>query len=103
MARNVPENRQADIYKKVRTASCDSEDAEGWALVGLVNTASRRRKGEGGERGQTMRVIRTRRMRERRPILKLCERTEENLVVWDAECSVQYPTKRDDCAVDVQR
>lgn len=52
-----------------------------------------------------MRVIRTKRMRERTPILKLCERTEENLVVWDAECSVLYPIKRDDCAVavDVQR
>jgi len=49
-----------------------------------------------------MRVIRTKRKTETAPILKLCERMEENLVVWDAECSVQYPIKRENCAVDVQ-
>lgn len=50
MARNVSENRQADIYKKVGAASCDCEDAEGWALVGLVNTANRGERGK-GEKG----------------------------------------------------
>ena len=55
MARNVPENRQADVYNKVRAASCDGKDAEGWALVGLVSTSNCKQRGKvekgGGREG----------------------------------------------------